>query len=94
MRTGEDYTVLKSDYRDAWEGTSRILGIPESETLSRAVELATELPDALAEAIEELPPELGASPYVDKLYEEITKRARHCMHLELMNAPSREGDFA
>ena len=93
MKIGRDYYVLKSDYRAAWERTSRSLGLPENETLSRATELASVLPEVLDQAINELPHKLSSSPYVEKLREEVSARSRHCRHLKDMHRPSRQGDF-
>ncbi len=93
MKIGRDYSVLKADYRAAWERTSRLLELPKPETLSRAKELATQLPEALELSVTELPHRIKQSPYVEMLREEINQRSKHCQHLHQMTKPTVQGIF-
>ncbi len=93
MKIGRDYSVLKSDYRAAWERTSRLLGLPETEVISRATELAAQLPEALEIAVAELSRRISQSRYVEKLREEVERRAGHCRYLDRMVKPSVQGTF-
>ena len=91
MKIGRDYTILKSDYREAWVRTSQSLSLPAEETLDRATELAALLPEAMNTAANELPGDVRVSPKVERLVQEIGVRARHCAQLKQMNVPSKQG---
>ena len=89
MKVGRDYSILKADYRAAWERTSGALGLPPRETLNRAEDLAGQTEAAVEQAIDELPQKLRSSRYVSLLDKEIKQRAPHCTHLSQMATPTR-----
>ena len=94
MKIGRDYTIHKADYRRAWERTSKALGLPSEETLSRAEDLSQRVPSATGQAIDEMPPGMRSSRYVARLQKEVEQRARHCAFVRHMHAPSRYAKVA
>lgn len=82
MRIGRDYTITKSDRRNAWRRTADALGLSPDETLDRVADLAECLPEAMTEAIDRLPANLRASPAVTLLADETARRSRRCARLE------------
>lgn len=81
MRIGRDYTITKADRPNAWKRTAQDLGLPPAEALERVADLAERLPDAMAEAIDQLSATLQASPQVALLAQETRMRSRRCVSL-------------
>lgn len=78
MGIGSDVTVGSADQPEAMRLTAERLGLSPLETAERAVELATQLPWALYEAIEALPPPMADLPVVGVLRDGLSARIPKC----------------
>ena len=78
MGIGRDVTIGSADQPEAMRLTAERLSLSPLETAERAVELATQLPWALDEAIEALPPPMADLPVVGVLRDGLSARIPKC----------------
>ena len=78
MKIGRDYRISSADRPKALIRTADALGLDGPATAQRFEEMATELPDALREAVESLPARDQDLPMIGNYIIDQTQRARRC----------------
>ncbi|MDE0267572.1 MAG: hypothetical protein OXI96_00835 [Acidimicrobiaceae bacterium] len=91
MKIGRDYTLRKSDRKSAWFNTGEALGLDGEETVSRAEEIASQVPDALGRAAESIPAEFSGNEIVEMLLDRADSRARECARVSAVVSAPRFG---
>jgi len=78
MKIGRNYRISSADQPSAMVHTARRLGLPEASTIERFESLAAKLPDALDDAISQLPDPMADLPIVRNYAIEQHRRANRC----------------
>lgn len=73
-----DATIRAAHNPEAWQTTSRAVGLAPHDGPERAVRLAALLPDAFTAAADRLPAHLRAEPIVASLTADMADRATSC----------------
>ena len=79
MSVGDDYRLRRTDRRSAWEHAARDLGLDSGRLVTRVIDLAGRLPDAVALAAETCKVEGLRSHLPRSLVDLIANRCRRCV---------------
>ena len=81
MSVGDGFTVGNADSAHVWEGAAVRMDLDPDELVSRAVEMAEDLEDAVAESVADLPSAFQDNPRADALLAWATKRCSRCLEV-------------
>lgn len=81
MSVGEGFTVGDADSAHVWEGAAVRMDLGPDELVSRAVEMAEGLEDAVAAAVGGLPAAFRRNPRADALLTWAAKRSARCLEV-------------
>ena len=78
MKIGRDYRLGSADRPNAMTRTAKRLGLPQESTIERFESLAAAMPDALDDAIRDLPDSIAGLQIVGRYAIEQRRRAKQC----------------
>lgn len=78
MKIGDDYSIRHSDRRSAWGQTAGELGLDADRLIERVLDLAAQVPDAVARAAESDDITMLGSTLPHHLVDLVAKRCRRC----------------
>ncbi len=90
MKVGTDFSLKTADSVDGLRRTAARLDLPPAAVARRAFEIASSVPEALADAMKTVPGHARGFQEVQALAVELPARAEHCLHI----AESAAGQFA
>ena len=81
MKVGTDFSLKTADSVNGIERTAARLELPPAAVARRAIEIASAVPDALADALRTVPDHARRFPQVQALAAELPERAGHCLSI-------------